>query len=723
MANDTQSKITVLISRVYKEFGSQITFGDRNSSSVKDGYVECPSYPDKRTTIKLKERDAGIQVVPFITEKSTQTRWTYPRNACTQYEPREFSEKEKQEGLSSKRLKDFVNSVSLRLELALQQNEIMNAFFDDWKALSGEESTLGGKPDSHLKEFQTFTDLSFSKGKTISCINWHPTIPGLIAVSVTERLSFEDRLNESSKLVLKPSMIIFWSFNDPIHPQLLLECPDDVYCFEFCPSNPNIIAGGCINGQVVLWDISAHEEKLTMKKPGVNPTPAPKTGLETKAPKGPQFVRFCAVSSIEHGHRNVITDIHWLPDFLELSRAGIPYENKNGCSVQLVTCSPDCNVMFWDIRLLKPSTQTATERKITGEKPLENPNAIPETFKHLDLTWKPFIKATIPKNETNGEFSPLKISMREEHYHTKTLDKLPTQSTEEKTEAVVDYTNLRLISAKNPTPLEDFSTKYFAGTEDGELIYTDWKIEKDGDTGRFLSSKPSAIYVIHGGFVHTVQRSPFFKDIILTVGGWNLAIWKEGVTSGPILQSFCCQKRYTTAHWSLSRPGVFFIGKEDGNIDIWDLLEKTHEPAQTQNISSMMITYIKPCIASPKQHFLAATDHNGTLHILEMPWTLRHPSVHEISSVQHYFEREVKHLEYFDQRKIFRTAQKRDFDLKEINKQTETAPPAPPSEPTEVEIVKQYDNYLQLEKIILAELSINKVPEAGPKAEENVGVQ
>lgn len=32
--------------------------------------------------------------------------------------------------------------------------------------------------------------------------------------------------------------------------QLQLECPDDCLSFQFCPSDPNIIAGGCMNGQV-----------------------------------------------------------------------------------------------------------------------------------------------------------------------------------------------------------------------------------------------------------------------------------------------------------------------------------------------------------------------------------------------------------------------------------------------------------------------------------------
>lgn len=35
--------------------------------------------------------------------------------------------------------------------------------------------------------------------------------------------------------------------------QLILEGPDDVLAFEFCPSDPNIIVGGCINGQVLAF--------------------------------------------------------------------------------------------------------------------------------------------------------------------------------------------------------------------------------------------------------------------------------------------------------------------------------------------------------------------------------------------------------------------------------------------------------------------------------------
>lgn len=38
-----------------------------------------------------------------------------------------------------------------RLELALQQNEIVDVFYDDWAALSLDDGSFGSKADNHLK--------------------------------------------------------------------------------------------------------------------------------------------------------------------------------------------------------------------------------------------------------------------------------------------------------------------------------------------------------------------------------------------------------------------------------------------------------------------------------------------------------------------------------------------------------------------------------------------
>ena len=69
------------------------------------------------------------------------------------------------------------------------------------------------------------------------------------------------------------------------------------------------------------------------------------------------------------------------------------------------------------------------------------------------------------------------------------------------------------------TQMEGVNTKFFAGTEDGYLIYTDWKAEKDPESGKLVSSKPVYAISTHAGPVHCLLRSPFYNHIFMSVGG------------------------------------------------------------------------------------------------------------------------------------------------------------------------------------------------------------
>lgn len=60
----------------------------------------------------------------------------------------------------------------------LQQNEIADMFAHDYRDLSDTDVITGNKSDTNLKEYQSFTDLRFSKDKLITCIDWHPAIKG-----------------------------------------------------------------------------------------------------------------------------------------------------------------------------------------------------------------------------------------------------------------------------------------------------------------------------------------------------------------------------------------------------------------------------------------------------------------------------------------------------------------------------------------------------------------
>uniref|UniRef100_H0WWX6 Dynein axonemal intermediate chain 3 n=1 Tax=Otolemur garnettii TaxID=30611 RepID=H0WWX6_OTOGA len=720
--NEATKQTTYMISRKRRKFGAPIKFSDHNASSIKDAYIECTAYPDKNFTLQQVEKDVGMQVIPQIKDRGTQTRWTYPKNATTQYYPREFSEEEKEAVGQSKPFADFFDNVSVgqnSVEIALQQNEIMNTFIDDWKCLAEEEGTFVDKTDTQLKEYQSFTDLHSPMEKMITCVAWHPTIYGLIAVSVAVRLSFEDRVLNSGKLLLQPSLILLWSFSDPIHPQLMLEGPDDIFCFQFCPSDPNIIAGGCINGQIVMWDITAHADRIENIKSGggrsKKPILKPMFLLEPDSNKEATYIRHCAVSSIENGHRKVITDIHWLADTFEINRMGAVFENRNGICCQLVTCSADCTVCFWDIRPQKALLPQTAEKK--KEEVIEIPFDVPSTFLHLDLSWKPLAKVRLSKGETSVDHCPTKISLNESHISQTpvglntlhTFSSILAQDRAGKMEEINPYQNLEGGMAGHLKPIDEFCTKFFVGTEEGEVIYTDWKLERDPETGRLMSKKPVSMHTVHDGAVHTIQRSPFYNDIILTIGGWNVAIWKENVMTGPLLQSCCAPKRYTSGHWSLTRPAVFYVGREDGYIDIWDLLEKTHEPSLSQNICITMITGIKPWPSSSKQQLLAIADHFGTLHILEIPWTLSHPSSNEVSSVQYYFQREVKHLEYVAQRKVIRDKEIKQINMEKERKRSKTYQKS--KEQIEAGLKLDYEQYLDLEKTTLISLGLLKISE------------
>jgi hypothetical protein len=80
----------------------------------------------------------------------------------------------------------------------------------------------------------------------------------------------------------------------------------------------------------------------------------------------------------------------------------------------------------------------------------------------------------------------------------------------------------------------------------------------------------------------------------------SLFVYIYMLQSGPVLQSCASPVRYTAGFWSPSRPAVFYIAKVDGSVDVWDILDKTHEPSLTQSVSSTPITTIFPYPVSRK---------------------------------------------------------------------------------------------------------------------------
>ncbi|KAI8930261.1 WD40-repeat-containing domain protein [Entophlyctis helioformis] len=625
---NTRELVTIKASRKRGEFKNMCKFGDRDAH---DGFLECRPYRDANYDLIRMEVNMAVQAVPELVNTSAQTAWFRPINFACQYEPAIMPRDEQDYIIHSSSMSDFLQTVAVRFEQGLQQNTLTNIFRDDYTHLGEEEMTLEQGAHTVLQEYQSFTDLVHSKDRCISCIDWHPAQKGVLAISCTQRVSFEERVEHGFNVRSKQSLIIVWSFHDPIHPQLILEAPEDVHAFRFNPVDPNIVVGGCANGQIVLWDISEYQDKLKSARK----TDGEGVGAGSDESKDRQVetpvLKYSVVSSIEASHRAAIMDIHWLPQNFELASNGEPLEHGDNGHKQLLTASLDGTIAFWDLRFKKD-------------------------WRSLDLAWRPFLRVPLSALDNTYDYSLTKVSVR-----ASLLEKTKNADTEGSQRDAPSSAGKE--KEKAPPAQKPWTSKFYCATEEGDLIYSDWIAEK---TTEEKASRVETAFSMHYGPMSDLQRSPFFPDILLSVGGWSFHIWKEKTTTGPLVSSAPAPAYLIAGHWSPTRPGVFYIGRADGVLEVWDLLDTSHAPSTTQNITSTAISNLQihqyGGKSSTGQQFIAAGDDAGTLHILEIPRNLQKQSKNEKSVISAFFEREGRRLAYSNGRKQQRVRERAGFE-------------------------------------------------------------
>jgi len=631
--------IHVEISKKLMDFSKPCKFGDRDAN---DTYFEYKSFKDPNIEeIEYLQLNKGIQAIPEVTEHSTQVDWYRPINSAVQYEPRIFNTEDAATITSSDELNNFMKKNIYSFEKAMQENSLLNIFVDEFKDLGDEEMNIEHNMHINLQEYQSFTDLQHSKDRPVICIDWHPTQMGILGVSCVKSLTFDQRAATGLNVKLKDSLILIWSLFDPIHPLLLLEAPDDIMSFQFNPSNTNIIAGGCINGQVVLWDISEYQEKLKMTRKSKYSVADTLQSSKEKTAETP-IIKYMVVSSIEHSHRMSITTLQWLPKHMEISNNGELLNETNDEVNQLITGSLDGQVFFWDLRFKKE-------------------------LKMLDLTWRPLLKIAISSLDNTYDYGILCLNIQKSLIFDVDSKKDKGKSlkfsdkTQEKNNSNIEIDKKQLC-------------KFFCGTEDGDLIYANW-LSSEIVEDKGSSSRVENVFEGHYGPICDIKRSPFFPSIVLSVGGKSFRIWKEGVSDGPILTSPLSTVNLTSGEWSPTRPGVFFIGKRDGTIEIWDLIDRSNAATSCQNISSTGVTFLIIHQYKNKnrtnRQFLASGDDDGTLHVIEIPKNLTKIKRNEKSLMKNFFEREESRLAYITERKAVRAKQKDEYDLEHTEVKTE----------------------------------------------------
>jgi hypothetical protein len=157
---------------------------------------------------------------------------------------------------------------------------------------------------------------------------------------------------------------------------------------------------------------------------------------------------------------------------------------------------------------------------------------------------------------------------------------------------------------------EALCSQFFCSTEEGEMVFADFDppasddggAKKSGAEGGAAGGKDDdedrgAEYVQWMSQPHfrpsvALQRSPFFADVFVDVTDWSFTLWKDGLST-PIFYSPMSNSHFTSGRWSLQRPGVLFISKVDGDIDVWDFTDQSHRASLTLNVAPVAICSIE----------------------------------------------------------------------------------------------------------------------------------
>lgn len=337
---DTQRRrplLSLQIVRPRREFGARVKFRDKDGGEQNAADFRQQRNPNYDLT--RAELDVGLQACAGLMARhesvGTQTTWFRLVNNSMQTEPLEMPT-DAEEIVSSESMMDFFSTASDRCEHALQQNETLNIFQDELALLDEEEIfVVGSKGENTIREARTFMDLEFSGNTSLVDIDWHPRSRQWLAAATAMNWNFEERVERSGRTT--KSHILVYNFSE-FSSQIVLESPQEVCTFRWNPTNPKLIAAGCITGQVLLFDLTAAQDVLTRK----NKRKSDGGGESDKALR----VKPCAVSTIDLSHRRRVTQLEWLPADVELvgkSRARTVPDGTE--TFQFMTTAGDGQVM------------------------------------------------------------------------------------------------------------------------------------------------------------------------------------------------------------------------------------------------------------------------------------------------------------------------------------------------------------------------------------------
>ncbi|XP_039285506.1 dynein intermediate chain 3, ciliary [Nilaparvata lugens] len=175
-------------------------------------------------------------------------------------------------------------------------------------------------------------------------------------------------------------------------------------------------------------------------------------------------------------------------------------------------------------------------------------------------------------------------------------------------------------------------TRFMVGTENGLVISGNRK-------GKTPQEKLGAQYKCHHGPVMSLQRSPAFVKNFLTVGDWTARIWSEDCKESSIIWTSYHKSLLTAGCWSPARYSVFYITREDGTLDAWDILQNQRSP----NLSVKVCDEPLRCLRCHESGQLVAVGNDkGTSFLVEFSENFITTAKNDKPMLTAMFERESR---------------------------------------------------------------------------------
>lgn len=408
------------------------------------------------------------------------------------------------------------------------------------------------------------------------------------------------------KLAMSTNPVLIWSFDDVLYPKLELESVREITTVSFCPYDENILIGGCITGQIVIWDLKGCLERVEIDEVLTeNQAHNRKLILSfmnwTQLDDDKRIVKPVAISPAEYSHRAAITSIKWLNRKYYVAQTGQLLESTkpNETFRHFVSASLDGTISFWDLDYVDSrETKASTSKK---------KYTLPDYMKD----------ETSPYEKLNNVIRPNYTLAYDRPIANMIFD-----------EGIFRYTPVkRVANRKSSTRVahsmrevlqENLVNKFIVGSLAGTL--TSFMCEgflcKDGKPEVVKQTETFA--AVHDGPILNVERNPFISELFISIGKNIVAIWSEQLNNAPIFWrrrsspiSYC--------KWSSSRVSVFFLTYYDGSVEVWDLLTRIDEPCVSHALGGSVLTILSQHKLSLPHEMIAVGDQNGNLRILKLP--------------------------------------------------------------------------------------------------------